>query len=104
MISLKLVILFCAFFAIVNAACLPWHSGGVINVCKKTSKKECIGVTSGNTCKNLIGGPFPSGFSSGSYSCYIYSKAGCKGTSVTVDHDGWKSFPITPKSIKCPCV
>lgn len=104
MVSLKHVLLFCGIFAFINAFCMPWNSGGVINVCKETFKKTCIGVSSGKTCKNLIGGPFLSGFTSGPYSCTIYNQTSCTGKKKSVDSDGYTEFPFKPKSIECPCV
>jgi hypothetical protein len=94
--------IFCIIVA-VQSACPPWKSGGTINVCKNRGKSNCIGVSSTNTCINLVGGPFVSGFSS-SAACTIYSGLGCSGTSISVDRSGWANFPITPKSVRCPCV
>jgi len=87
------------------AFCLnPFKSAGVINVCKVAGKKTCFGVASGNTCVNLIGGPFISGFAGQDEACYIYSEVDCKGSSTHVDRLGWSRFPYTAKSVKCPCV
>lgn len=99
---LVIVVVVCAAIES-EAACAPWNSAGTINVCKTSGKKNCIGVSSGDTCKNLVGGPFVSGFTSGNYRCVVYSTTGCGGTYHSVDKDGWKNFCITPKSIKCPC-
>lgn len=91
--------------SITSAFCPPWQGGGTINVCKQRGKSNCLGVGSTNTCINLIGGPFVSGFTTGGgYSCTIYSGLACSGTSVSVNRSGWSSFPITPKSFRCPCV
>lgn len=87
-----------------DAWCLPGKGGGTLSVCKSSGKVNCIGVGSTDTCVNLVGGPFVSGYSSGSYSCTIFSNTGCSGTSISVDKTGWTRFPITPKSMKCPCV
>ena len=84
--------------------CPLLQGGGTINVCKNSGKTKCIGVGSSNTCINLVGGPFVSGFSSGGYRCTIYSRAGCSGTTNTVDRGGWSRFPFIPQSVKCPCI
>lgn len=102
----SLTIIVVLYAAIGSEACLPWQGCGVINVCKSPGKTtNCIGVSSGSTCMNLIGGPFVSGFTSGDYRCTVYSAKGCGGSSHTVDKAGWSRFvQFTPKSIKCPCV
>lgn len=102
--TLLVIVLFICATIGSEALCVPWKSGGVINVCKVVGKKTCIGVTSGNTCKNLVGGPFVSGYATGNYQCVVYSGTGCSGTYHSVDKEGWSKFCITPKSIKCPCV
>jgi len=86
------------------AVCWPWQSAGVIDVCKVAGKITCFGVSSGNTCVNLIGGPFISGFAGQDEACTIYSEVDCKGSSTPVDRLGWSLFPYTAKSVKCPCV
>ncbi|KAG5668944.1 hypothetical protein PVAND_016850 [Polypedilum vanderplanki] len=93
-----------ALIGVSLAICVWPYSGGVLNVCKRQGKADCIGVTSTSTCINLVGGPFVSGFVSGNYKCTIYSSTGCSGTSTSVDRSGWSRFPFTPKSLKCPCV
>ncbi|KAA8892592.1 hypothetical protein FN846DRAFT_896715 [Sphaerosporella brunnea] len=87
-----------------NAWCAPWNDGGVLQVCKNKGKTNCLGASSDDTCVNLIGGPFVSGFAGGPYSCTIYSENGCQGTAVSVDNAGWSSFPFTAYSFRCPCV
>lgn len=104
---MKLLFFFLTILSVIiitSAWCPPWQGGGTINVCKLTKKRNCIGVGSTNTCINLVGGPFVSGFTTGNYRCTIYSRSGCAGTSVTVDSSGWSNFPIRPNSIKCPCI
>ncbi len=86
-----------------EGVCFPWQGAGTINLCKNPGKTNCLGVSSGNTCINLIGGPFVSGYSSGGYSCTIYAGRGCADTAISVDREGWSRFPITPLSIRCPC-
>lgn len=87
-----------------NAVCAPWNDGGTLQVCKSTGKRNCIGASSDDTCINLIGGPFVSGYAGGGYTCRIYSRSGCAGSDVSVDRDGWSRFPFTARSFKCPCV
>jgi hypothetical protein len=84
--------------------CWPGKGGGGINVCKNQGKSNCLPVSSTDTCINLIGGPFVSGYSQGHYSCTIHSSSGCSGTSVSVDKAGWSKFPFKPQSVRCPCV
>lgn len=96
--SRSLLLLIVAIFCIFATT-----SGGYISVCKNTGKTNCLEVSSVNTCINLIGGPFISGFATGvGYSCTIYKSTGCSGTSTSVDHAGWKTFPFTAKSYRCP--
>lgn len=99
-----LIVVFISAFIGAEALCPPWQGGGTLNVCKNQGKTNCIGVSSSNTCINLTGGPFISGFSSGGYQCTIYSGLACSGTGITVNRSGWAKFPITPKSLRCPCI
>jgi hypothetical protein len=92
------------FISFCDAFCFPWKSAGTINVCKAEGKQNCLGLSSGDTCINLTGGPFVSGFSGQSEACTIYSEVDCKGDSNPVDQAGWSRFPYTAKSIKCPCI
>ena len=97
-----IVALSCVF---TSAWCPPWQGGGTINVCKKTGKTDCLGVGSTNTCINLTGGPFLSGFTTeGHYLCTIYEGLACSGRFVSVDRNGYSNFPFTPKSFRCPCI
>lgn len=99
-----IVAIFCIFTTTSGLCLWPW-GGGTINVCKNAGKTNCLGVGSTNTCINLVGGPFISGFVTGTgYSCKIYSSTGCSGTSTSVDHAGWSRFPFTAKSFRCPCI
>lgn len=82
---------------------MPWNTGGIINICKKEYRVNCVLKSSTNTCLNLSGGPYYSGFSSGP-KCTIYSASGCAGTRITVDSTGYDIFPFQPKSFKCPCM
>ncbi|KAJ1921189.1 hypothetical protein H4219_000788 [Mycoemilia scoparia] len=84
--------------------CYPWQSSGTINVCKQEGKQDCRGVSSGDTCVNLNGGPFVSGFAGQSEACKIFSDVDCKGTSNPVDQSGWNKFAFAARSIECPCV
>ncbi|CRL06153.1 CLUMA_CG019106, isoform A [Clunio marinus] len=77
---------------------------GIINVCRQTGRRNCVGVSSGNTCVNLNGGPFVSGFTSGNFQCTIHSDRGCRGRSERVTRIGSNRFSITPRSFRCPCV
>lgn len=87
-----------------QAWCLPWQGGGTINVCKSVDKELCIGVASSNTCINLIGGPFVSGFSSESTGCHIFREKTCEGDVQHVDKTGFDKFPWQPLSLRCPCL
>ncbi|KAJ1912106.1 hypothetical protein H4219_005728, partial [Mycoemilia scoparia] len=66
------------FASTVYGWCPPWESSGTINVCKKGGKQGCLGVSSGDTCVNLIGGPFVSGFAGQDEACTIYKDVDCK--------------------------
>ncbi|KAG5681284.1 hypothetical protein PVAND_010735 [Polypedilum vanderplanki] len=104
MCKLAILFLLTALIGGSFSLCIWPKTGGVLNVCKREGKADCIGVTSSSTCINLVGGPFVSGFTTGNYQCTIYSSTGCSGTTISVDRSGWSRFPITPKSLKCPCV
>jgi hypothetical protein len=60
----------------VSAAC----RGGTLNVCKQKGRINCLSVVSQNTCINLIGGPFVSGFTGGNYQCTVFRNRGCGGS------------------------
>jgi hypothetical protein len=86
-----------------KAWCMPGNTGGILNICKKKGRGECKGVSSTNTCINIIGGPYVSGFTSGSYTCTIYKEAGCSSDSSRI-HSGSNNFPWPAKSYRCPCI
>lgn len=87
-----------------EAYCSPWQEDGTINVCKFEGKKKCLQTSSSNSCINLFGGPFVSGYSSGSYNCTIYERVGCKGNSQSVDQSGHSKFLFNAAAYKCPCI
>lgn len=101
---LLLTLILCFIVIESESICWPWQGTGVINVCKNIDQTNCIGVSSGNTCINLIGGAFVSGFASGQYTCSIFKKAGCAGSQFLVHNKMNDPFPWDAESIRCPCL
>lgn len=87
-----------------DAWCSPGRSGGTMMVCKNEGKSNCIAVNSPDSCINLTGGPFKSGYTNGNYRCTLYSVGGCAGTQWTADKAGYSRFSTLPNSVRCPCV
>ncbi|KAG5681285.1 hypothetical protein PVAND_010736 [Polypedilum vanderplanki] len=98
-----LVILVFSINCSIQALCFHWKPCATIYVCRNFEKTNCFAVTCGKTCRNLVGGPYVSGFTSGS-SCVVYNGFGCSGTLVSVDRFGWSKFPIIPQSVRCLCI
>jgi hypothetical protein len=82
----------------ISAAC----RGGTLNVCKQKGRINCLSVVSQNTCINLIGGPFVSGFTGGNYQCTVFKNRGCGGSTNFVNSFGG-DFTFTAASLRCPC-
>ncbi|KAI5849252.1 hypothetical protein BZA05DRAFT_325507, partial [Tricharina praecox] len=72
-----------------------------LQLCKQQGKRNCLGVSSDDTCINLIGGPFVSGWAGGHYQCTIYAGSGCTGTRAMVDREGWSKFDFNAWSMRC---
>ncbi|KAJ1673276.1 hypothetical protein EV182_005553, partial [Spiromyces aspiralis] len=82
-----------------DAICI-FGSASAVNMCKNANKSNCIPVTSGDTCVNLIGGPFKSAYTLGDYSCTVFKGAGCNFDTVNVNKVG-AAFPWDAASVRC---
>lgn len=91
-----------------NAWCFPWDRGGVMSLCKKPDKIDCVTIQSNDECVYLSP-EYKSGFQGGRYSCRIYSWHNCpkpnlQGIQATVNGNGFDDFPFRVLSFKCPCI
>jgi hypothetical protein len=87
---------------------MTWKTGSVLKVCIKTHFEDCQRIKSDDACVELeLDGPAKSGKAlSPGVQCTAYRAKGCSTSAgyFSVDEDGYKEFPFSPKSFKCPCV
>jgi hypothetical protein len=89
--------------ALVSAWCGLTSTPNYIVIYRQTELKgEKQKIKSGDTCVN-IKGTWKSARADGLDNCRIYSKAGCDGTSISVDFKGYRNPGFDIKAIKCPC-
>jgi hypothetical protein len=89
--------------ALVSAWCSPFTKPNKIILHREI---DLMGrweyVESGDTCVN-IKGSWKSALAATINNCRIYSKAGCGGSSHSVDYKGYNRPGFDIKAIKCPC-
>ncbi|CRL06160.1 CLUMA_CG019131, isoform A [Clunio marinus] len=83
--------------------CMPGRPSGVMNVCRQRGSTNCSRVESRNTCINLVGGPFVSGFAGQVPRCTIFANEGCRGSEERITSIR-ANFSFPARSVRCPCV